>query len=144
MADQNQTPNAGAPGPITRPDQKAAKVRPSREESEKQQAELHAKIAKERKDLVDKTHAFIDENFSDMDGRTRDEILHEIFDAVRSVKTVAANAKLRFPRSAIQAEEKLTMPRLTPPSQKGDAPNRNIMKQTDQNETELLGGKETK
>lgn len=144
MAEPTQAPTAGAAGPIIRPDQKAKKEHLSPDALDKHHAELNAKVAKERKELVEKTKSFIEDHFSDMDGRTRDEILDEVITSVRSVKTVAANAKLRFSRGAIQAEEKASMPRLTPPAQKGDAPNRNILKQADQNQTESLGEKENK
>jgi hypothetical protein len=133
MAEQAQTQASSTPVAKKR-------ERLSPEELDKRSAELNAKVQKERETLVQKTLDFIETNYKDMDATTRNDLLDEIVKRVGSVKTVAAHAKLRVARSAVMAEEKGTMPRLTPPAKTGDAPNRNIMTQGDQNTSESLGG----
>jgi hypothetical protein len=127
--------------PPVKPATKKERERLSAEELDKRSAEVAAKAAKEQKELEDKTLKFVEDNYADMDATTRNDILDRVVRAVRSVKTVATASKLRLARSHVIAEERASMPRLTPPARVGEAPSRNIMSQSDQNKSEALGGK---
>lgn len=112
------------------PEQKAA--------AEQKVVDDNAAAVKKRGELVDKTVENLMKEFDGMDHAGRSSALEEISHRILSVKTVAANAQVRTSPAAVRAEEIATMPRQTPSVATGEAPNRNIMMQGDQNETETL------
>lgn len=142
-------PTSSAPQPATSSSAAAPAKAPTKTGADKytpeQRAAAEEKVlqaAAKRNTEVDK---FVDETAEKLikflekeDVNTRTSVVDRIVQRVRSIKTVAANAKKYVARSAVMAEEKATMPRIV------TGESRNIMAQEDQNKTNVNAGGDKK
>lgn len=123
--------------PPVKPAAKAGDDKYTPEQRQKAEEKVVADAAKKQTEidkLVDDTVEALVKKLETEDQNTRTSVMDRINQRVRSIKTVAANSKLRVPRSAVMAEEKKTMPRIV------SGENRNIMTQDDKNKTSMTGG----
>jgi hypothetical protein len=143
MPEENKTPPANQSGagspPKTARDPNAPKYTLEQQNAAEQKVrDTAAKKSDELNKFVDEFSKKLVEKLEEEDVNTRTSVVDRIVDRVRSIRSVATNAKKYVSRSAVMQEEKASMPRIVVGER------RNILQQEDQNKTNVNAGGDKK